>query len=1234
MKNRLYVAALVVAVGMVAVFSAHPSSSTIHKISSYQEPYVLTLNSSNYSYLPTSAGTGQSTASNSPKTKNGNAITIGYSSAYRYGSYIRMTANTGYICNVSAITGIKAITVTMPQGAAKLSFGNTYGTYCDPIAITTNVRYDINNMNYFKISAGASVPAISAIKIEYSCGQSGGLDPVQQHTHNGYHYLANEPTAEKAGNLEFYACKECSYVSLTKEDSGTYVNTVLTYTLPSNHIAYLAPTLLKQPTQFSYPIPINVQVPSTSYEVDQTGASDATSAIQSALDYVGNLGGGTVYIPSGRYLIAGQLSIPNRVSLVGDFKGPDSNTDYGTVFLCTKAPDGTGSLDNNAQIVVTTNGSINGITFYYPNQNVANVTAYGPTIYVHTNPTSTLANLYFINSYDGIAVNSPTDYGGELVNIENIYGTFLNSGISGYYQSDVGFWNNINMSPSYYENALTGYRCNNTTALYRQTRTYAVGLTLGDLDDFSLNKVYIDNMKIGIFFPSEVQRPLQAFWGMLNDIHITDCLTGVYAQRVFSGCGVVFTHSQLGKVINVSNEGMLKLSKCSYSEILGTGKTMIESGSETYEAAPITDTSNTYNIPQHVCYVEDLDTSGVNDVSSALQAKLDTMTDGGVVVLKNGTYRLNNPITVPANTMITSFGASYTRSHQGEYYLELVKFISYSNDACVKLSSYAGISGIRIYNAYKDPDTAYNTLTASGTDSYVGVKGIGNNCFAINTEVSYTFTGFDFTGVSNHYMKYCYGSAYETFIKVSGGGKVINCLSNHSFVGRCNLVNFAQANTTALEKYHGFEDQSKEEYCTKSREITRTYSTMIKISGGSELAVNCFSYGIKTLIESNATLLAVNTSQDNLKDENSVFIINGGSAKVVNNLRVFGHSYTLNSGNLEIYGRLDFTVRGEKYYNSQTSSDDTPLSPISGLTEDLLTDCESTSGVSGASRNSSYKYHGSYSWRASSTSNPTIRYSFSSRDISSYMNQGYIRFYVYCSNISGKGSEITIELTSSGTYDSDEICFDLGNYVTVTGWNEIIVKLSDLYSGGGTFNPQSLNFLRFYAVSCSATYYLDYISFFHEPVSGNQIIINEAKTLTNANGMSLSDFRMQGNWSFKSNDSTNATFAYSFTSAMNVSSYMSSGYLSFYLYVPNIEWLGDYVFVELTSSGTWDVEEITCDVKPYITESGWNHVEIPLSSFYKGSDNGTFDPTALDFFRLYTLNSSSYFYLDDIRLVK
>ena len=1235
-KKGLFVTLLSAAVlGGVVLSTAFNPLKTIRGRAE-QNYYTFVLDKTNDLFLGTTVSTGTTDASNSPKTKDGTPISFYYSMARRNSARILLpTANSSTISNVTPFTGLRAITVNVASGTAKLAYGSAYSSFCDPFVVTSGVRYEVDSMSYFKVISGGNA-YINSITLEYLCNGSGELDPVKPHVHNGFHYFANAPTTFEPGNREFYACKECAYVSLVKEDDGEYIDTILTYTLPSNHIAYLYPSLIRQPAQFDYPIAINLEVPSTGYLVDQTGASDASATIQSALNYVHNLGGGTVYIPAGRYLLQNQITIPDRVTLVGEFNGTDAD-DYGTVFLCNKPHDGTSSIRNNAQFIVNTNAGINGATFYYPNQNINNVTEYGHTVYCVNDLTATISNLFFINSYNGIAVNDVSEGASELVGMENIYGTFLHSGISGYYQSDAAAWNNLNISPSYYANALSGYRCSDSTALYKYTRTHLTALTLGDLDDFSLDKVYIDNAYIGIYFPYEVNRPLQAFWGSLNDVHISDCPTaGVYATGIFSGGAAIFTHSSLGKIINNSDTGVLKLAKCEYEELLGSGTNMVEVGSETYEASPSHDFSHTFNVPAKPYYIDSLDDTGVTDVSAALQAELNKVTEGGVVILKNGTYRLNNPVTLPDNTMLTSFCNTSSRTITNEDKFYLVKLISYSDDACIKLGNNSGINGLRIYNVYKDPDTAYSKLSTSTADSYVAVKALGSGAFAVNSEVTFTFTAFDFSNSSNHYIKNCRGNAYDTFIKASGSGKVITSLTNYNFLSRSCLYQFAKDNVNAITKYFDVEDPSKEAECSKVRDdIMRTYTTMIKVSGGNEEVLSSFSYGIKTLIDStNANVLAVNTSQDNLKDTSYMYILNGGDMKIVNSLRVFGSSFNRVSGHLEAYGRFDFKNKFEQYYNSNSSSSDVPVSPLLGLTEDVLSYCENTTGWSGGSRNSSYKKQGSYSYRGGSP-NPALAYKFTSspKDISSYMRHGYLRFYIYVS--SNKGSQCTVELTSGGNCDVDEITIGISDQITKTGaWNEILIKLSDMNNGPGEFNPSSLNYFRYYAIGTSGYCYIDYISFFYEADPANQFVINKCENTNNSWGcVSLEDvYRVEGSHSWKSNDSLNCTFAYTIPST-NVSSYMATGYLSFYFYAIDRTLAGDVVYVELTSGGQWDKEEITCDVKPYLNDDGWVHVKIPLSNFY-ASGTGTFDATRLNFFRLYTLNSSTDIYLDDVRLVK
>ena len=1206
------------------------------------ESYTLTLNSSNCDFIPVSRSpSGQSDNSNSPVTSNGNPITFAYTYAKKEnGCAMNISMSTGSIANVTPITGIYSIAVNYLYGECKLSYGNSYGNYTESLIIESGISYSINYASYFKITEnGVHNTPITDITIKYSCSASEQLEPVMAHTHHGFHYLAKEATVDKPGNREFYACEECQYVSLVKEDEGNYVDAVLTYDLSSDHIAYL-PSLnnskyLRNPPQFPYPIAINMEIPNANYNFDNTGTSDCSITIQQAIDNLALAGGGTIYIPTGKYRLDNHLTIKNRVTLVGDFYGPNAD-DYGTVFLCNKTHDGSSTFYEDSQIHLNSNTGINGITFYYPNQSINNVTEYGYTISVRSNAAANMANLFFINSYNGITINNATSGGGELANIENVYGTFLKNGIVGYAQTDVGYWSNINISPSYYANAIAQYRCNNSASLYRYTKDNLTAITLGDLDDFGLHHVNIDNAETGIYFPKECVRQTQAFWGFLNDINLTSCATGILCRGIYQAGAALFTHSSLGVIVNTSKFGMIKLAKSSYDLILGDGKTLIEKGSESYEASPAIDDTNTYDIPNYLYYIDGLDKTGNTDISSALQTEINKIHTGGLIVLPNGTYRLDNPITIPSHTMLTSFATSFSRSAGIEGSNELVKFVSYSDDACVKLNSYAGINGIRIYNANKDPDTAYNKLTNSQSDSFVSVKGIGNHSFALNTEVSYTFTGFDFSNVSNHYVKYCYGASYQTFIKAGVNGKVVASLSNLSFLVRTYLSSFAVSNNTALDKYSYAELTSNNDKYEFVKNILRDYTTMILINSSSdELLLNCFAYGYKCLVNTtSSTVLAINTSIDYLKDANYAYVINGGDVTIVNAFRVYGKSFNRISGHLTMYGRYDFTMKKESYYDSDVeASDPYEVMPSSGLTTQNLSTCESNTGLSGATRNSTKKHSGTYSWRASNQTNPSIQYTFNAIDISSFYNKGYLRFYLYCANINSKGNTGTVELTSSGECDNEEMSYDIDSQIKVTGWNEIIIELSSGSKGSANdFDRTKCNYFRFYALSASCYYYVDDIDFLYETNVSSSILLNECETTDNLTGASLSNFSMFREHSWTNDDHTNAVFSLTFNS-VDISSYMSNGYLVFYFYCPDVSKLGTRVNVELTSSGTYDLYEIYLNVTSQVTRDGWNEIVIPLNSMKSGSPGTVFDPTACNFFRVYTLNSNCYFNIDHIMFI-
>lgn len=60
------------------------------------------------------------------------------------------------------------------------------------------------------------------------------------HSHEGLHYSAKSPSCISPGNKEFWACSSCNEVFL-EQPEGSFTNATLLESLPTSHLAYLAP---------------------------------------------------------------------------------------------------------------------------------------------------------------------------------------------------------------------------------------------------------------------------------------------------------------------------------------------------------------------------------------------------------------------------------------------------------------------------------------------------------------------------------------------------------------------------------------------------------------------------------------------------------------------------------------------------------------------------------------------------------------------------------------------------------------------------------------------------------------------------------------------------------------------------------------------------------------------------------------------------------------------------------
>lgn len=170
------------------------------------------------------------------------------------------------------------------------------------------------------------------------------------------------------------------------------------------------------------------------------GKSDNTTYFQDALDSLKNEGG-IVFVPAGRYLIKGTLTIPPRVALEGISRNAPPRSSGGSVLLATF---GKGSPEGKPFIMINTNSTICGLVIYYPEQIAANPPLPYPwTIRGHGDNCS-IKNCLLLNPYQ--AVDFGTFPCGRH-NIDGLYGRPLYRGLYIDKCYDVGRVSNVHFWP-------------------------------------------------------------------------------------------------------------------------------------------------------------------------------------------------------------------------------------------------------------------------------------------------------------------------------------------------------------------------------------------------------------------------------------------------------------------------------------------------------------------------------------------------------------------------------------------------------------------------------------------------------------------------------------------------------------------------------------------------------------------------------------------------------------------
>ena len=639
------------------------------------------------------------------------------------------------------------------------------------------------------------------------------------------------------------------------------------------------------------------------YGADPTGEKDSKSAIQKALNDVSKAGGGTVFLPAGKYKVTGSISVPPFCTLRGDWQDPEKGTDYGTVILDYQKS-GTTDFEQSLFIIGGSAG-VRGLTVFYPEQSLTNVKQYPYTFYTTGAGTSyMLANVQdvtVINGYMGIGACKPDTNAHEQFTIDNVKGTFLFCGAEAYNQADVGTWKNLSIGPQYWANAGSEYNAPSLADIKAYTKKNTTGLILAGLEWTEFSNTQVASCKVGvdIVHCNRIQ-----FAGSLFDFTVSDCGIGLYVEDMDDRWGMVVGRSSFEgseyAILNKTGGRVKMVDVKTTGKVQGPGEITNDSTSlKEYKV----DYNRSYTKPVAKLYTVDFTAGGDVDISADLQLALTEVgkRGGGVLYIPAGVYLLDAPVSVPAGVELRG-ASSVANRGQGGLDAGTLIISAYgmggktSDTALVTLAGEnSGVNGIRFTYYKNGPTICKNT-------PYV-VRGKASGVYMVNCGISAAANGVDFSGCDNHFIKKLVGCCYSNMVKVGGkNGYVEGNLQNGTAISRSNVPN-AQGWISEGDLFTLLFDPITRQRCT--------YMIIDKAEG--EVVYNTFCYGCNSLLRvtNSKDVFLFNLGADNIGGVYMSF--QNSFVSGCNLMRYNGSSYNADKASgLAIYNRLTIGDKNEK----------------------------------------------------------------------------------------------------------------------------------------------------------------------------------------------------------------------------------------------------------------------------------------------------------------------------------
>ena len=267
---------------------------------------------------------------------------------------------------------------------------------------------------------------------------------------------------------------------------------------------------------------------------------------------------------------------------------------------------------------------------------------------------------------------------------------------------------------------------------------------------------------------------------------------------------------------------------------------------------------------------------------------------------------------------------------------------------------------------------------------------------------------------------------------------------------------------------------------------------------------------------------------------------------------------------------------------------------------------------------------------------------FDDVDISEYKS-GSIHFSIYVSDIEKMSDDkFNVEITSSGTWDMEEMSWWISPTILDSGWNDVYLSIADATVNKEKGEPdfENINFCRILAgggksglefaidnvyatntkgdaledagkarlASSKGRYFMDCDTLdglsIEDSANYSTLVITSAKGEYKEGKGALGVMSPKGTW------------VEAKLKPFDLSAYQD-GVLSFWLYVDDVSYINKGKFVlELTSSGTFDKNELTWVYDGAALKNGWNEIVFSIARGGKGSED-PIDLTKVNFMRIY-----------------